>query len=215
MLRLISVTLPVFLLIGCATTNLSSFRAPEFADASYRRIMISVPFADFGTRIEAETIFLKACSWYSNWRDITCLSYIQVLPPTQEYTAEEIAKALSDQHIDALMVIRMTNAYSTQAYVPEFTTTSGRATASGNTMSYSGQSFSYGGFSVSKPTVQFEIKLFDAASSKVAWIGGSTTRGNANAGFDTLLRSLANSALQRLDQDGLIKKKSAFVPSRP
>ncbi|MBI3610446.1 MAG: hypothetical protein HY204_07075 [Nitrospirae bacterium] len=140
-------------------------------------------------------------------RGVHGISSITILPPTKDYSKEEIAAAIRDTQADGVLLVTLTDYYTQQYYVPGSSTTTGTATISGDIINYSGRTQNYGGFYISKPRVHYALKLFDASTWKVAWLATSVTGGNAFAKFDTLIQSLAETAVQKLQEDGAIRKK--------
>ena len=57
---------------------------------------------------------------------------------------------------------------------------------------------------VSKPRVRHEIVLFDVATRQTVWVGSSLTKGNARAGSDDLVESLAGETVKQLIKSGLV-----------
>jgi hypothetical protein len=114
-------------------------------------------------------------------------------------------KLLSERKITGVLLITLTDAYSKQVYVPASSSTQGQATLSGNTINFSSHTEEYGGYHVSKPRVRYEIRLYDVAKGSTAWLATSLTRGNAFARFDTLIGSLADTSVEKLKNDGLLK----------
>ncbi len=193
--------LGLLLIVGCATTNLTSFRDPEFAGKNLHKILVVVPFSDLESRQTAETAFVNRFAGYG----VEAVPSMQMLMPTRTYTNEELAKILFENKVEGVLIVKLTDVSSTQTYVPQSSSTYGQGTLSGNTINYSSQTYSYGGYYISKPRVRFELQLFDVSSGKVAWVGTSLTRGNAYARFKTLINSLAGSAVRQLVQDGLVQ----------
>jgi len=81
----------------------------------------------------------------------------------------------------------------------------GTSALTGNTINYLSHTQQYGGYYISKPRVRYEMRLFDVLTGNTAWVATSVTRGNAFARFDTLIGSLAETTVEKLKEDGLIK----------
>jgi len=115
-------------------------------------------------------------------------------------------KILSLNQIDAVLLVVLKGSSTEQVYVPQFSSSSyGQATLTGNVINYSAYTQHYGGFFITKPRVQYEMRLYDAATGNTAWVATSLTRGNAYAHFDTLIDSLAGTAAKKLKTDGLLR----------
>lgn len=186
---------------GCASTSMTSFRDPSFATKTFHKILVVAPFADMESKTKAEGAFVKRLAKYS----AEGIPSIQVFMPTRTYTNEELLKLLSENMIDGVLLVTLTDAYTKQAYVPASSSTYGQATLTGNTVNYSAHTQQYGGYYISKPRVRYEMRLYDVLTGNTAWVATSLTRGNAFASFDTLIGSLADTAVDKLRDDGLLK----------
>ncbi len=201
LLYFISCVFGLILLTGCASTRLTSFRDPDFTVRNFHKILVIVPLSDLESREAAETAFADRLTAHG----VEALTALQILAPTRTYTKGELAKILSENKIEGVLIVMPTDAYTKQTYIPRSSSTYGQGTLSGNTLSYSANTQYHGGYSVSKPRVKYELKLFDVPSGKIAWIGTSITRGNAFAHFITMIDSLAATAVRRLDEEGLLR----------
>jgi hypothetical protein len=159
------------------------------------------PFADLESRTKAESVFVERFAKYS----VEGVPSIRVLMPTHTYTAQEIATLLSENAIDGVLLVTLTDAYTEQVYVPRASSTSGQATVIGDIVSYSAQTQHYGGYYISKPRVRYQMQLYDVSTGNMAWVATSLTAGNAFAGFDILIGSLADTAVEKLKKDGLLR----------
>jgi hypothetical protein len=188
----------------CAVTDITSFRDPAFSGRIYHKLLIFAPFKDIESRIKMENAF-------KNWRPQSIhtakrIPSIEIIVPTRSYTDEDIDEILLENSIDGVLLLIMTDAYSTQSYVPPTSSTQGFATFSGNVANYYQTTKQYGGYYVSKPRIKFEIYLYDVSLKKVAWMSSSLTSGNAFARFGTLANSLAGTTMKRLIKDGLLQQ---------
>ncbi len=191
------------LLASCASTHITAFKDPDFVGKSFHRILVIAPFSDLEYRDTAEKAFIF---WFSEF-SVDAISSIRIMPPTRDYSNEEFNNVLSKNKIEAVLVITLTDAFTSEAYVPGSSRTDAKATLMGNYIQYSSQTRQSPGYFISKPRVKFELRLFDVASGKTAWIASSFTKGNALAGFGTLMSSLANNTAFQLRYDGLLRKK--------
>ena len=197
----IFVFLGMLLIAGCASTSITSFLDPSFSTKSFHRILIVSPFADLESRTKAESVFVERLAKFS----VEGIPSIRIFMPTRTYTTEELLKLLSENKVEGVLLVTLTDAYTTQAYVPASSSTYGQATLTGNTINYLSHTQQYGGYYISKPRVRYEMRLFDVLTGNTAWVATSVTRGNAFARFDTLIGSLAETTVEKLKEDGLIK----------
>ena len=103
-----------------------------------------------------------------------------------------------------MLTVTLTDSYTQKSFVPGSSKTTGSATLSGNVVNYSSRTQQSGGYYISKPRVRYELKLLDVSTGKTIWVATSRTRGNAFARFDTLIQSLSQTAIRKLQEDKLI-----------
>ncbi len=188
------------LLASCAATRMTSVRDPSAARSTFRNILVIAPFSDLESRTAAENIFVAKLGE----RGVSAIASITVMPPTKEYTEVELLRILDDSRTDGIIIVSLTDAYTKETYVPQSSTTTGSASLYGNFVNYSSRTQHHGGYYISKPRVHYELRLLDVSTGNTAWLATSLTRGNAFAGFNTLMRSLARRAVQKLAEDGVI-----------
>lgn len=202
-----------FICTGCATTKMHSFVDPDFKAHSYENLMISVQVDQLDQRDDAETLFVKRMSK----AQVRCVRALDVLPPTREYNDEQFMGALKEANCDGVMIVRMTQYYEDEYYVPQQSTTTTTGTLSSNTyyhgnsattsgvMNARSHTSTFGGYTYKEPRVRHELQLWDVKSGKMAWIGGTFTKGNRYARFNHLISSLAEEARDALEQEGLVR----------
>lgn len=190
---------------GCAWTDVSSFRDPAFIGKRFQRILVIAPFGDMDSRTKTEQAFSVRLAKY----EVEVIPSMGVLMPTRTYTDDELFKLLNENNIDGVLHVELTDAYTKQTYMPRSSYTHGQASLSANTVTYSGTTQHYGGYYISKPRVKFKMRLYDVSTGKTAWVATSLTRGNAFANFSTLIGSLADTAAEKLQEEGFLggKKK--------
>lgn len=188
-------------IVGCASTSITSFRDPSFATKTFYRILVVSPSADLESRTKAESAFVERLAKHS----VEGIPSISVFMPTRTYTNEELLKLLSENSIDGVLLVTLTDASTKQVYIPASSSTYGQATLSGNTVNYSANTQQYGGYNISQPRLRYEMRLYDVLTGNTAWVATSLTRGGAAVKFDTLIGSLADTAVEKLKEDGLLK----------
>lgn len=198
---------------GCAKTEMHSFVDPAFRDRSYQNIVVAVQLDQLDRRDDAETIFVTTLAAPG----LSCRRALDIIPPTREVNDAELNQVLADADADGLLMIRMTDYYEDQVYVPPSSTTYTTGNLSANTYYYRNQANTYGqinstsqtytsgGYTIKKPRLRHEATLWDIESGKKAWIGGTFTRGNGYARFKHLMSSLANEVKATLEREGLVE----------
>ena len=197
---------------GCAKTEMHSFVDPEFRGRSYHDIIVAVQLDKLDQRDDAESIFVRKLASPT----LKCRRALDVIPPTRQYDDAELKKALSQSDADGLLLVRMTQYYEDEVYVPPSSTTYTSGNLSANTYYYGKQANTYGrvnstshtyttgGQTYRLPRVRHEAQLWDVTSGKMAWIGGTFTSGNAYARFGNLMTSLAGEVQATLVKEGLV-----------
>lgn len=192
------------LLLGCASTKLTSFVDPDFSNTTYHKILIFFPSSDLNEQKEAEDIYKEYFMEYG----IQTLASMEIFPPTRNYTTDEMIDIMKQKKVDAVLFVEFTDAWNDETYIPETKTSTkkGNITVYGNTAKYKEKSTtsSSGGYYVKKPRIKFESRLVDLNKDKVAWIGSSLTKGNAFAKLHKLISSLAESTLADLIKNNLV-----------
>ncbi len=202
------ILLIICFVFGCATTQITAFKDPDFQGVTYKKIIVYPNIENLESRTKFEAIACEKLIKY----DVECIQSLTIFLPTRSYTPEETKNILERAGIDAILSVRMTDAYTTDTYVPETHTTTGYMTGFGNTATYNSYTSTYGGYTVSKPTIKFEISITDEKSGKKAFIANSTTNGSGSASLNNLLSSLAKEIGAKLYQNGLIKEKVVVIP---
>lgn len=190
-------------IISCARvrTDLTSVKDPISTNTNIRNLVVYAAFSDIETRQEVESGIASKLSEHA----IEAIPSMQILLPTRTYTKEEISSVLEKNHIDSPLTVVLTDAYSTQTYIPQISTSHGQGTISGNAIDFSSTTYHTGGFYLSKPIVRFTLKLFDLKQGSIVWIASTLTRGNAFANLNKLIDSLSSTAVEKLQEEGFIR----------
>lgn len=201
-MRLILPIVLAVLLVGCASTKMTTYKDPEFSNVTYRSLVVSSNSQDLEHKGYMETRICQELSIY----DVKCQRSIDVFPPTRKFTDEQWVQRFINSGADALVTIELTDSYSTQSYVPQSSTTTGNIRAYGNTAHYNQTTNTYGGYNVSKPVEKYKVTLIDGRNGQVAFVATSSTRGNAFADDEDLSNSLAVELAQQLEKSGFLVK---------
>ena len=205
MKRFLYVIMAANIFYGCASTKLTSFVDPEIKDKQYNNVLIFFPSSDLDEQMEGEEILQE--EFVEN--GINAERSINIFAPTREYDDYEIIEKLKQNNFDAVLLVEFVDAYTDESYVPQSSTTKtkGEVNVYGNTAKYkeNSKTYSYGGYYIKKPRIKFISKLIDVNEDIVAWIGSSLTKGNAYAGFGTLISSLSSNIVEDLIENKLVK----------
>jgi len=193
--------LSLTVIAGCASTKVTSVRDPAFQGRQFQRVVVAAPFTDLDKKAATENEFVRDLQA----RGVQAVAAMVALPPTRTYSNDEISAALKRMGADGVLFVTLTDFATTTTYVPGSTTTTGSAYATGNTVNWTATTRQDPGYYIHKPRVAFEMKLVDAASGNVAWLGTSFTKGNAFAGWGTLMGSLAGETVDKMVADGVVR----------
>ena len=193
----------IVLLVGCASTRMTSQANQELAGHSFSRILVHGNFESLELRKTAEETL---CSELLQTTPIECLIASEVFFPGQEFSMEQTFNRLAELQVDGVLTIQPTGSGTTSSYIPQSSSTTGSAYSSGNMVTSSSRTQTYGGYSVSKPWASFEVTLYSIATGKVAWYATADTGGNAYAGWNTLVTSVSSKSVYKLIEDGVLPK---------
>lgn len=188
---------------GCASTKSTSVRDPAFQGRQFRRLVVVATFTDLEKKATAESEFVTDLQG----QGVESMSGMQVMPPTRSYSNEEISALLARVGADGVLLVTLTEATTVSTYVPGSTTTTGSGYVTGNTVNWNATTQQNPGYFINKPRVRFEVRLIDAATGNTAWMSTSLTRGNAFAGWQTLMGSLASDTVGKMAADGVVRKQ--------
>jgi hypothetical protein len=122
---------------------------------------------------------------------------VDILPPFRRYSNEEIAKAFSDNQVDTILLLVLTDAYSQKSYVPPSSSTTSTSSIYGNMIYGSSRTTTSGGYYVSEPRMRFEADAVLADSGDVMWKATTFTIGDEFAETDTIADSLSTEVVKQ------------------
>ena len=200
-------TLSLIILVGCASTRMTSFTDPDYQKAEFKRILVVANTNDLEDRQKLES---KMVEEFSNI-GVFALESFRLFPPTRELTDEDKVELLLKYDIDAFISISVGESGVSEVYVPQTsstTKTKGNVNVYGNTATYKEKSTTtyQGGYTLNKPWAEFETQLYDVSNGQMAWIATSFTGGNAYANRNTVIDSYCGKTVDQLLEDKLITK---------
>jgi len=180
---------------SCASTKIASQVNPEVVGRSFSKVLVYGNFSSLSYQQLAEE---KLCAGLTQEVDCACVKTSEVFFPTQQYSDEDIAKRLDELGIEAVLTLQSAGSGTSSTYVPQTSHTTGTATVTGNTVTGSSTTQTYGGHDVNKPWANFEADLWSRVDKKIAWYATASSGGNAFANWNDLIASAANKAVSRL-----------------
>ncbi len=191
----------VLLLAGCTATRLTSVVNPEVGAQGFSRVMVHGNFQDLAYRRAAERTF---CAEVEARTTATCIPAETLFFPGEEHSTDEVEATIRGRGIEAVLVIQPTGQGTTSVYLPQSSYTTGSATISGNTVTGSSTTVTYGGYAVKKPWSKYEIYLWSVPDERVTWYATGLTRGNAYVNWEDLVRATARRLVGTLLDDGML-----------
>jgi len=176
-----------FFLIGCASTNISSFRNPDIDFSNYKKIMVYGNSRDIDFRKTLEADLVNAFTE----KNITAVSSIDLISPIKEYSSEEIQNIFIENNIDGYLSVAVVSATEESAYVPQRSHTNYRSQYVNGKLTSVPYTTTSGGYSVSYPKASFDIILTDIKTGQVAFKATANSEGDEFSDMKTISKSLA------------------------
>ncbi len=211
---------PACFVAACATTNMTSMLSPEAKGKTYTRILVVADLQDLGLIQAAEIAIQRmAAEKVAAATVVNCDSAgacfapgalapgTEFIPahtllfPGRDFTPEELARILSENRIQATLVLSPTASGVSESYVPPTYVTQCATWRSTTSCS----SNAVGGGTISRPWVSFAARMYDARSGATVWIATSSTNGSAMSGSATLIQSMAAKTLANLIADQVVR----------
>jgi PBP1b-binding outer membrane lipoprotein LpoB len=216
MRRITYLLISACLLSGCATSKITGFRDPDFTTKQFTAIVVFAQGMTLSASVEVERLICMKLA------PTPCVSGKSVLPPTRQYTADEVRKYLQPQGADAVFIIALVADQSDTRYFGTITSSwaSASAIASGSMNFYGNTAFwngaAYGsasGGSVSMPVYRFsrvafgQLGLFDRLTGNIAWRGEIRIKGQGllNITDNAFISSATSKIAHELKAAGLVK----------
>lgn len=199
----------IILLQSCASVDTQSYVDPDFRNAKFQKICVMVDDQDLRNRDYIEGQFVE------EFKEVGIMAEkaIRAMPPTREWTDENVHKFLVQNRFDGLLVVGVTGQDIENIYNPGkvITTTKGKKTKKKGKTEYEEVTTTKNTSTTStKYHASFSASLFDVKTNKKAWISTSTSEASGEFGmdFDNIFDTYAGDIVERLGQDGLITIKN-------
>jgi len=182
-LRVATVSISFLFLCSCATTSLSTYTDPAFADVTFDSVAIWADMGDLEWRQDLETRMQQRMATKTGAK---ATRVIDIAPPTRGYNVDEVFQLMRGVGIQAVLVVA-------------FTETGIKQTISG-----SGD----GVQTYNKPWGEATVDLYHVESGNKIWTGNATTRGDAFTDWEEVRRSAGTKIIAGLLADGLLPPPS-------
>lgn len=215
MKRTFSLILLSLFLSSCATSKITAFRDPAFATKQFDSISV---FSLGMTLDAAVAVEQQLCT---KIKPTPCVTGKSILPPTRQYSPEEVEVILSQSGVNAVLILTLVSDNSDTRYIGSITNSSayssantmGSATLYGNNAYWNSNTYgSAYGRSLTTPIYSKsrvslgELKLFDRGTGKIAWSGEIRIDGRGVASTDeAFINSATEKIAEELKTTGIIK----------
>jgi hypothetical protein len=183
---------------ACTRTRMTSSLSPEATGATYSRILVVFSVPDLRLREFVENQF-------ASQSPSVFIPGHSILPPTREYSNEEILGRLSQEHVDALLLVRLSDAGTDTKPVQAARTTACSGGGGQGRGCFGGFITPSGGGTINQSWAFFDSSLMDMSTRIVVWTGSAESKGSQFSGSDDVLRSMALKTVERLREDGVVR----------
>lgn len=182
-----SAALSVFIAVAlsaCATSSVTAFKDPAFSSTAFGRVGVFAVGMNLDAAVEVER---QVCEKLA---PTPCEQGKQVVPPTRQFTGEEVQQMLGARGIDAVLIVGLISdqadtryagsVANASTYSTTTASTAGNVSVYGNTGWYNGTtnaSTTTTGSATSTPIYNYsrlafgDLGLYDAATGAIAWRG--------------------------------------------
>ena len=155
------------LITGCVTTNVKGYTDREYNGYKIKKAVVRAPNAGFAFGELLEGSLVEEL----NNAGVPAKSFLEMFPPTREWSNEQVAKELMEKGYDAILHVNLTGSDANEQTIGYIN--HGTASVYGNSASFSGSSTAM--TMVSRYTAT-HIKLYDVATGRVIWVGDANTK---------------------------------------
>ena len=172
---------------GCASTSLTGYTDPAFADRSFQNVAVYVETSDIGDRQALEYTVAK----YGEKADLHIMPTIELLPPTREVDRQIAMEAVRSHGYDAVLYVSMRSAGSNPGVGTMMIPTANGGMAPSV-------------YSYRTLHAEFDATLVEVDSGGVVWRSSSDSSTSDIGSWGDLLNSYAKTVVGELKINGLI-----------
>lgn len=192
--------------LGCATsTSIVSVGDESYKGVEYERIVVSAPYEDLQIRSYVESLFERTLTNVN----IKVLRAMDVLPPFKTYTLDEFQYAMTDNSVQCLLVVAVTDFWVTSVSTPGKYVSESKSWSNLFGVQFSETETRYvRGFTLDQSNVKLDVRMFALSSEGVPlpiWRANSTTSGNYFTPNSKVMSDAARQTAKDLRAYGIIK----------
>lgn len=189
-------------------TKQESYTDPDYVGYEPRKVMLTIESNEISFTRKVQKHTAKLLKRYG----VEVVSRKSILPPTRDWTPEQISRILAEQGIDSILLL--TVGYSAASVIPVATHTYGSSNTtafqSGNTFSgaTNGRSSSYHIYRA-RSKAAFSAVLIDAKEARAVWYSDITSKAGGTLFVSEKgdAKALVKGAVRGLKERGHISKK--------
>ena len=191
-----------FMLSACITTSVKSYSDSDFKATRVSKILIDLSQMPPSNKDEVEAPLLEKMKLAG----VAATPIFSLIPPTKEYSAEQVKALIMQGAYDAILTIQITGDKSQSTYVGSTSYTNINAYAYGSRVNANANGFSTP-IVAARGVTNFRATLFDPATGKKIWVAdlSSEAKGTAFVGkSDKIAADAADALVKKLKEDGKI-----------
>ena len=173
-------------LLGCASTSLTSYRDPAFADTRFGKVAVLATGVQLDERIALENRMVGALR---NKR-VTAEAVMRLVPPTRSIGDDDLSAALLADGYDAILTVQRVEAGS--KIEPSWSQMLGGSSANAT---------------AEHLYASFDTSLIDLRTRQVAWMASARTGGSEYASVSNLIDSFADNTADALENKQLLAQR--------
>lgn len=199
----------IFLLAGCVSAKTTGFVDPDYRDRGYEVSKVVVQIN--GATMEETQLAEQKLSEKFNTHSVTAIKFTDIVPPTRDYSPEQVADLIRKTGADSLFSISISKdtveSYVPVTYHPGITTSEVNTYGNHSYVStYTTPGYTSGGYSTSSPIMASLSSLTDLKESREVWRaeGQASGGGWSGSAFPDLLIRIGTDAINDLAEKGIL-----------
>jgi hypothetical protein len=187
-----------------AWTDVSSLVNHDVPFRRFEKVLVIAAISELETRQAVES---KLNNELSERCDVGgSAKSIDLFFPGETYSSEQVASKIQANGVDAILVFQITGLGSINIQLPQTTTTNTSGSVTGNTFSGHSTTTTYNN-NFSQPNASYTVSLYSVKDGKNAWYATANAKGSVFSNIKSLSTGMANKAIDKLLDDGVIKRK--------
>lgn len=185
-------------------TKITSQKNNAIPTRKYQKVLVHGNFEHLEYRRTAEE---KLCEELQKRADVSeCLKHTDIFFPGEKHTDKQVENRIAELQIDAIITLSQTGSRANHSYIPPTTRTNVSASVSGNRVTGTSKTYTYGGHNITTPVANYEVTLFSIIDGKVAWYATAVSHGSIFSSWNSMARGMAKKTIKQLISDAVFEK---------